>query len=747
MPNTCTQPGCGGEVVDGICQRCGTFIEESAAAAPGAPPSAPAAGIPAKSPSVKTARSTISVRSDIVSAHPSSLATVVGGKAGGARPPRQSHSVRVSTSRRLGAGLVAIEPLPDVEPLKLIRADLQIPESQRVCSNPQCGHALLGRDAQGKLLERGFCPSCRTRYSFAQIQPGTLISGQYEIKGPIAVGGCGFVYLGWDVNVGRYVVIKGLINSLDPAAVQAAMQERQFLANLRDPSIVDIVNFVTHEGASFIVMEFVTGVTLKTLRRERGTLPVHEAAAYILGILPAFTFLHEKRILYCDGKLDNFMLQGDRMRLIDMGGARRKDDTDADVYLTYGYSAPEAETAPSVTGDLYTVGRVLAVLIMDFDWQDQHRHSLPTPQEQPSFAQYESLYRFLLRATAADPSDRFQSAEEMHQQLIGVLREIVAVDTGTPRPAESALFTVSLQGDPRQADYRCLPFLKVDQTDPACGLVESTLGFDPEKQVHLLENAIAQYPKSMEVSLRIADACIDLGRYADAEKRLAELLSRDAYDWRIAWLRGRMLLAQEKPKEAYAYFDAIYSEIPGELAPKLALGLVSELLGDRDNALRFYDLVSRVDPGFTAAAFGYARCAAELDRAVAVEAYRRVPSVSINYTRAMMQRARTLIQPKPQPPGLDELVQASETVKSLAADDFEMHRLRADLLLAAIEQIELKRLKPDPSVRILDTTMKVPALRAAAEVELRQCAHYAHALDDKIALVDQANAVRPFTLT
>jgi serine/threonine-protein kinase PknG len=724
------------------------FIEEDAPAGPAAAPAGPAAapGAPGRSPSIKTVRSTLSVRSDIVSARPSSLSAMVAGQAGGPRPPRQSHSVRVSTSRRLGAGMVAIEPLPDVEPLKLLRPDLQIPESQRVCSSPQCGHALLGRDAQGKLLERGFCPNCRTRYSFAQIQPGTVISGQYEIKGPIAVGGCGFVYLGWDVNVGRYVVIKGLINSLDPAAVQAAMQERQFLASLRDPSIVDIVNFVTHEGASFIVMEFVSGVTLKTLRRERGPLPVQEAAAYTLGILPAFTFLHEKRILYCDGKLDNFMLQGDRMRLIDMGGARRKDDTDADIYLTYGYSAPEAETAPSVSSDLYTVGRVLALLIMDFDWQDEHRHSLPTPQDQPLFAQYESLYRFLLRATAPNQDDRFQSAEEMHHQLLGVLREVVVIDSGAPRPAESVLFTVSVDGDPGQADYRCLPALKVDQTDSAGGLVESTLAFDPEKQVQVLSQALAQYPKSMEAPLRIADACIALNRWAEAEKLLDDLLARDAYDWRIAWLRGRMLLAQEKAKEAYSYFDATYSEIPGELAPKLALGLVSELVADRDNALRFYDLVSRVDPGYTAAAFGYARCAAEIDRAVAVEAYRRVPSVSINYTQAMMQRARTLIQPRPQPPGIDELVQASETIAGLAADDFDVHRLRADLVLAAIDQIESKRLKADPSVRILDTAMKLPALRQAAEIELRHCAHYAHSLDEKIALVDQANAVRPVTL-
>ena len=89
-----------------------------------------------------------------------------------------------------------------------------------------------------------------------------------------------------------------------------------------------------------------------------------------------------------------------------------------------------------------TVSGQPAVLLLDFKFQGAFLHSLPTPTEQPLFGQYESLYRFLLKATRENPDDRFQTADEMADQLLGVLREIVAVRS-TPRPSESALASVA----------------------------------------------------------------------------------------------------------------------------------------------------------------------------------------------------------------------------------------------------------------------------------------------------------------
>src|SRR6185312_11833469 len=104
-------------------------------------------------------------------------------------------------------------------------------------------------------------------------------------------------------------------------------------------------------------------------------------------------------------------------------------------------------TGPSVTSDLFTVARTLAILCFDFrSYQSTFRFTLPDQASVPLLERYDSLYRFLLVGTAPDSDDRFQSAEEMADQLYGVLGEIVADQEGRAVPAPSKLFSGPLRG-------------------------------------------------------------------------------------------------------------------------------------------------------------------------------------------------------------------------------------------------------------------------------------------------------------
>src|ERR1051326_9381025 len=202
-------------------------------------------------------------------------------------------------------------------------------------------------------------------------------------------------------------------------------------------------------------MEYVGGKPLREILRERrqaaggdaGALPVEHAISYVLAILPAFSYLHRLGMAYNDFKPDNVMLHGDDVKLIDLGAVTRMDDAHAAVYGTDGYQAPEvARLGPSAASDLYTVARCLAALVVDFrGYQTKYRYSLPDPTEQPLFAKHESLYRFLRKGTAENPDERFQNADEMAEQLLGVLREVVAAKERSPRPAASSLFSGDLQ--------------------------------------------------------------------------------------------------------------------------------------------------------------------------------------------------------------------------------------------------------------------------------------------------------------
>lgn len=721
----CKRSGCTGTIEDGYCNICGM------------------AALKNQGVSVASIRQQTKPSTSITTGTGSSPLTNRSSK--GSR--RTSSTSSRSTRKQLGAGLISIPELPSTEPEKAILAEAKVPDNKRFCSN--CNNSLK--------REKGFCPKCGKKYSFIPtLNSGDILVGQYEVKGAIAYGGLGWIYLGFDKTLSRYVVLKGLLNTEDEASAAVAVAERKFLATVKQANIVGIYNFVNHGSEGFIIMEYVGGKTLKEIRKSRGKLPAAEAIAYIHRILSAFAYLHSLGLVYCDFKPDNMMLEGNDVKLIDLGGVRRIDDPDGDIYGTVGYTAPEVgEEGPTIPSDLFTVGRTLAVLLTDIKgFSSEHQYTLPSPEEEPLFAQQESLYRFLIKSTAQNPDDRFQSAEEMADQLLGVLREIVAIETKTPRPASSTLFggdmlsiTNSNNLETIRPNYQQVPVSLLDTTDPAFNtIVYASAMPEPSKRVANFRQAVERFPASNESMLRLANSLIDVGDYDEAEKYLAQVEEKDAWDWRVLWYRGRSLMAQGKAKEAQAAFDQVYFDLPGELGPKLALGLAAELAKNWQLAIKMYDLVSRTDPSFTTAAFGLARCRSIIgDRKGAVEALGRVPQTSNLWTRSRVEVARTLIDKKGSAPGTNELKEAAAAIEALALEGMERYRLIQQVLETALHLIQSRSVSPAASIAILGEPLEEVHLRKGLEKVLRGMAHLVTG-EEKIQLVDEANRVRPKTL-
>jgi len=623
----------------------------------------------------------------------------------------------------------------------------EVPDRKRFCSN--CDAKLS--------MEAGYCPRCGQQYSFKpSLQPGQVIAGKYEIKGTLAFGGLGWIYLAMDTVLNRWIVLKGLLNSRDPNMLRVAVQEREFLAAVKHRNIVGIYDFITEGAEGFIVMEYVNGRSLLQLRREHGgPLPPLDSCSYVLELLPAFTYLHQMGLVYCDFKIDNAIVEGDTVKLIDMGAVRRIDDTGGDVYGTRGYAAPEASDEPSPAADIYTVARALAVLVADFDFQGAFERSLPAPDAVPAFRQYPSLYRLLLKGTRTDPRTRFQTADEMAGQLQGVLRD-VAAGTGVLPVIESTVFagdatTTNLlaSADADGARSRVLPALRPASDDPAGpAIVAASMVPDAARRLALLEHAWASHPESLELPFRLAGAHIDAGSPdVEVERWLEKAEAVDSGDWRAAWYRGQAALAHRDAAGAVQAFDSVLAEVPGELAPKLALAHGFELAGDLDSAATNFDLVSRADPSYTSAAFGLARCRrAQGDRDGAVEALERVPAASSRYEAARLAMADVLVDERPANPGAAELSRAAEVLEPLrdTVDTLELHSLSARVLLAAAG---LNDWAGRPSGdRLLGFPLRSGALRSGAERELRACAHLARSRGERIRYVDEANRARPFTL-
>src|SRR5262249_25297659 len=264
---------------------------------------------------------------------------------------RGSAGSRLSGTRRnLGLGLVTVPDIPKGDPLAALMKEAKVPDNKRVCT----GYKPDGSPCETPLTkrEKGFCPTCRTRYNFIPgLDTEELVAGQYRVKGCIAFGGMGWIYLCLDETLNRYVVLKGLVNQDDKSLADAAVAERQFLAEVKHANIVSVYTCVQHTNAkgsaAYTVMEYVGGKTLKSLRKA-GPLPVGEVLAYMYPVLGAFGYLHANGLIYNDFKPDNCMVEDGDIKVIDLGGVCRVTQTDGDIYSTVGYAAPElATTGPS----------------------------------------------------------------------------------------------------------------------------------------------------------------------------------------------------------------------------------------------------------------------------------------------------------------------------------------------------------------------------------------------------------------
>ena len=443
----------------------------------------------------------------------------------------------------------------------------------------------------------GFCPQCRSPFSFTpKLQAGDLVGGQYEVAGCLAHGGLGWIYLARDKNVSdRWVVLKGLLNSGDPDALAAAIAEQQFLAQVEHPLIVEIYNFVTHDGAGYIVMEYVGGTSLKQMLKERmranggryDPLPVDQALAYILEILPAFQYLHDLGLVYCDFKPDNLIQVGDAVKLIDLGGVRRIDDQDSAIYGTVGYQAPEVpEVGPSRRlrhlHDRPHAGRAVR-------WSSAATSRRTSPRCRRSrtrrcSSSYDSLYRLLAKACARRPGRpvrRRPTSCGCSCSACCARWSPPSSGAGTAQhSAASLLFEAPAGRRRRRSTGSTCPALRGRHRRPAGRLAAPASASTTRPQ--RLDAARGRRPRRPPRcgSARPAPRSRPASP-TSSTRPSARLLADDPWEWRAVWMSGLAALARgDDGRGASAAFNAVYGQVPGELAPKLALALACETSGE-----------------------------------------------------------------------------------------------------------------------------------------------------------------------
>lgn len=293
------------------------------------------------------------------------------------------------------------------------------------------------------------------------IEVGSSI-GRYHVTERLGEGGMANVYKAYDTRLERDVAIKVIrVDAFPPAGLERVLKrferEARSLARLSHTNIVKIFDFGDHDGAPYLVMEFVSGGTLKKYTGSR--MPWQKAAALLIPIAGALDYAHQKGVIHRDVKPANILFnEADQPMLSDFGIAHLLEEGSGGTLTTPGvgigtpeYMAPEQGMGLAVDGraDVYSLGVVFYELVTgrkpytaDTPMAVVYKHltdPLPPPTKYaPDLP--EAVEKFIYKALSKQPEDRFESMRAFTEALSALSPQVPSVSvTLTEVPAPPAL--------------------------------------------------------------------------------------------------------------------------------------------------------------------------------------------------------------------------------------------------------------------------------------------------------------------
>ncbi|RMD97302.1 MAG: serine/threonine protein kinase [Deltaproteobacteria bacterium] len=257
---------------------------------------------------------------------------------------------------------------------------------------------------------------------------GKVLLDRYRIESRLGKGGMGEVFLAVDQKLERKVAIKMMLNP--QGRKDRFMREMRIISQLNHPRMVAVHDFDAYEGLPFIVMEYVSGETLRDKLRKERLPPLAQVMEYALGICEGLEYIHEQGIIHRDLKPSNIMITDhEQVKIMDFGiskGEGMQTLTAAKAILgTPMYMSPEVAMGEEIDfrADLYAFGMILYEMLigrpapsikerMEKRWAPSRKILHERRPELPDVVE-----QIVLRCLREFPEERYEKTGQLRREL------------------------------------------------------------------------------------------------------------------------------------------------------------------------------------------------------------------------------------------------------------------------------------------------------------------------------------------
>ncbi len=275
---------------------------------------------------------------------------------------------------------------------------------------------------------------------------GKILGGRYEIIEKIGSGGMSVVYRAHCLKLNRDVAVKVLRTDLDGSEefIKRFNVEAQSAASLTHPNIVSVYDVGSDDNIHYIVMELVTGITLKEYIKSKITLKWQETLKIAQNIASALEDAHSKHIVHRDVKPQNIIVTGDgNVKVTDFGIAKAANSStmsiDNDVLGSVHYFSPEQARGGYVDekSDIYSLGVVMYEMLagkVPFEGETSVAVAMKHIEESPASLRLtnplipEGVERIVFKAMNKETRFRYQTISEMKEDLDIALQDPEAIN-------------------------------------------------------------------------------------------------------------------------------------------------------------------------------------------------------------------------------------------------------------------------------------------------------------------------------